>query len=70
MRSLYQGEPSGLSTCAAGSRAGRCSAATPAPTAYVVNQLSNTVTPFSTATGKPGNAIKVGNGPVAIAIQP
>ncbi len=39
-------------------------------TAYVVNSGSGTVTPISTATNTAGKAIKVGPGPVAIAITP
>lgn len=39
-------------------------------TAYVTNSGSDTVTPIDTATGKAGNAIKVGKGPAAIAITP
>src|SRR5258708_27531265 len=44
--------------------------ATPAPTAYVANLVSNTVTPIATATNKPGKPIKVGNYPAAITITP
>src|SRR5205823_10824544 len=44
-------------------------AATPV-TAYVVNFLAGTVTPVNTATNTAGKAIKVGNGPSAIAITP
>ena len=39
-------------------------------TAYVVNYGFGTVTPISTATNKPGKAIKVGDEPFAIAITP
>ncbi len=39
-------------------------------TAYVVNYDLGVVTPISTATGKPGKAIRVGANPFAIAITP
>jgi YVTN family beta-propeller protein len=39
-------------------------------TAYVVNAVSGTVTPISTATNKPGHAIRTGRIPFAIAIAP
>ncbi len=42
----------------------------PGPTAFVVNYASNTVTPVTMATRKAGRAIRVGAGPVAIAITP
>jgi YVTN family beta-propeller protein len=40
------------------------------PVAYVVNFGSGTVTPIATATGTPGQPIKVGTSPLAIAITP
>jgi YVTN family beta-propeller protein len=39
-------------------------------TAYVANAGSGTVTPINTATNTALKAIKVGRGPVAIAITP
>jgi YVTN family beta-propeller protein len=39
-------------------------------TAYVVNNVSNSVTPISTATNTPGPAIKVAAAPIEIAITP
>ena len=39
-------------------------------TAFVANYHSGTVTPLSIATHKPGKAIRVGAGPVAIALTP
>jgi YVTN family beta-propeller protein len=42
----------------------------PAPTAFVVNYASNSVTPVNLATRKAGRAIAVGAGPAAIAITP
>jgi YVTN family beta-propeller protein len=41
-----------------------------APTAWVANYGSATVTPIDTATRRPGRAIKVGAAPVALAITP
>jgi YVTN family beta-propeller protein len=41
-----------------------------APTAYVPNVGSDTVTPISTATNKPGKPIKVGAEPGLLAITP
>ena len=40
------------------------------PTAYVVNSDSGTVTPITTATNTPGRPIRVGEGPLAIAVTP
>jgi len=40
------------------------------PTAYVVNGISNTVTPVNTATNTPGRPIKVARFPQSIAITP
>jgi YVTN family beta-propeller protein len=42
----------------------------PAPTAFVVNYASNSVTPVNLATRKAGDAIAVGADPAAIAITP
>jgi YVTN family beta-propeller protein len=42
----------------------------PAPTAFVVNYASNSVTPVNLATRKAGGAIAVGADPAAIAITP
>ena len=39
-------------------------------TAYVVNNVGNTVTPITLATGKPGHPIKVGRSPNKIVITP
>ncbi len=52
------------STRAARALAGRT------PTAYVVNGISNTVTPVNTATNTPGRPIKVARFPQSIAITP
>ena len=42
----------------------------PAPTAFVVNYASNSVTPVNLATRKAGKAIAVGADPTAIALTP
>jgi YVTN family beta-propeller protein len=39
-------------------------------TAYVANYGSGTITPITTATGKPGKPIKVGSHPDAIVVAP
>jgi YVTN family beta-propeller protein len=45
-------------------------ASTSPTTAYVTNADGGTVTPIDVATGKPGPEIKVGSGPVAVAVTP
>ena len=52
--------------------AGACNIAiTPSgKTAYVASGDSDTVTPISIATGRPGHPIKVGRGPAAVAVTP
>src|SRR5580704_10740984 len=45
-------------------------AAGSAPTLYVDNQISGTVTPISIATNTPGKAIKAGSAPTNMEITP
>ncbi len=52
------------------SKAAPAGAVTAAPTAYVTNYSSNTVTPIDTATNTPGTPIPVGTTPTAVAITP
>ncbi len=57
--------------CAAAARLPTSAARPAGPvTAYVANSGSNTVVPVNTATNKAGQPIKVGPGPVALAITP
>jgi YVTN family beta-propeller protein len=77
-RALRAAAAAGALTALGTTGAGAAGAASTGPlarpahtvTAYVVNSGSGTVTPISTATNTAGKAIKVGPGPVAIAITP
>jgi YVTN family beta-propeller protein len=65
-------QPPAVATASRLTRAAPAAAASsaPAPTAFVVNYASNSVTPVNLATRKAGGAIAVGTDPAAIAVTP